>query len=122
MREGRRLQSAVQTGWKRARRTILISDSVSLLAAVVLYLLASANVRGFAFILILTTFLDLVVTFFFTHPLLSILSHTKFFGGGHKWSGFNPETLGVTPVYRGRGRVTIADRKHAAATPEGSPA
>lgn len=122
VREGRRLQSAVQTGWKRARRTLLISDGVSLLAAVVLYLLASANVRGFAFILILTTILDLVVTFLFTHPLLSLLSHTKFFGGGHKWSGFNPETLGVTPAYRGRGRVTIADRKRAAAAPEGSPA
>lgn len=121
VREGRRLQSAVQTGWKRARRTILVSDAVSFLAAVVLYVLATSNVRGFAFMLILTTLLDIIVTFLFTHPMLSLLSHTKFFGGGHKWSGFHPETLGVRPVYRGRGRMTIADRKQGA-TPEGSPA
>lgn len=120
VREGRRLQSAVQTGWDRARRTILVSDGVNFLAAGVLYVLASSNVRGFAFVLMLTTILDVLVTFLFTHPLLSLLSHTKFFGGGHKWSGFSPETLGVQPIYRGRGRVTIADRKRAAA--EGSPA
>ena len=84
-------------------------------------MLATSNVRGFAFMLILTTLLDIIVTFLFTHPMLSLLSHTKFFGGGHKWSGFHPETLGVRPVYRGRGRMTIADRKQGA-TPEGSPA
>ena len=117
LREGRRLQSAVQTGWDRARRTILVSDGVNFLAAAVLYVLASSNVRGFAFMLMLTTILDVLVTFLFTHPLLSILSHTKFFGEGHKWSGFDRETLGAQPRYRGRGRVTIADRKHAGATP-----
>ena len=114
VREGRRLQAAVQTGWERARRTILVSDGVNFLAAAVLYVLASSNVRGFAFMLMLTTILDVIVTFLFTHPLLSWLSHTKFFGGGHKWSGFDPETLGAQPRYRGRGRITIADRKHGA--------
>ncbi len=120
VRDGRRLQSAVQTGWARARRTILISDGVNFLAAAVLYVLATSNVRGFAFMLMLTTVLDVIVTFWFTHPLLSILASTKFFGGGHKWSGFDPETLGAQPAYRGRGRVTLADRKSAA--PQGSPA
>lgn len=114
VREGRRLQAAVQTGWDRARRTILVSDGVNFLAAAVLYVLASSNVRGFAFMLMLTTALDVLVTFLFTHPLLSWLSHTKFFGEGHKWSGFDRETLGAQPRYRGRGRVTIADRKHGA--------
>lgn len=105
VRDGRSLPSAVQAGWDRAKRTILISDSVSLLAAVVLYVLAASNVRGFAFVLILTTVLDLIVVFLFTHPLLSILSRTKFFGSGHRWSGLAPETLGVArPRYVGRGR------------------
>ena len=116
MREGKRLEAAVQAGWARARRTILVSDGVNLIAALVLYLLAAANVRGFAFMLILTTILDLVVTFLFTHPLLTLLARTKFFSQGHKWSGFDPETLGKVAVYRGAGQFTIADRKAAAAT------
>ena len=112
VRDGRTLRAAVETGWVRARRTILISDAVNLLAALVLYLLATSNVRGFAFMLILTTVLDVIVTFLFTHPLLTILASTRFFGSGHRWSGFDPERLGVDKFrYRGAGRFTVADRK-----------
>ena len=39
IREGRVLTSAVEAGWRRARRTILISDAVTLLSAVVLFVL-----------------------------------------------------------------------------------
>lgn len=123
VREGRTLRAAVETGWARARRTILISDAVNLLAALVLYLLATSNVRGFAFMLILTTILDVIVTFLFTHPLLTILSSTKFFGGGHKWSGFDPDTLGVDKFrYRGAGRFTVADRKRGVGASAARPA
>lgn len=116
VREGRRLQAAVETGWARAKRTILISDAVNFLAAGVLYVLASSNVRGFAFMLMLTTILDVIVVFLFTHPLLTWLASTKFFGEGHKWSGFDPEHLGTKVRYAGAGRVTVADRKRAGAT------
>ena len=115
VRDGRALRAAVETGWNRARRTILISDAVNFLAAIVLYALAASNVRGFAFTLMLTTIIDIVVVFLFTHPLLSILANTKFFGQGHKWSGLDPKRLGArTVTYAGRGRVTIA-AQHAAA-------
>jgi len=119
VRDGRALRAAVETGWNRARRTILISDAVNFLAAIVLYALAASNVRGFAFTLMLTTIIDIIVVFLFTHPLLSILANTKFFGQGHKWSGLDPKRLGArTVTYSGRGRVTIA-AQHAAA--EGNP-
>ncbi|HYO19045.1 MAG TPA: protein translocase subunit SecD, partial [Dermatophilaceae bacterium] len=112
VRDGRALKAAVETGWARARRTILISDAVNFLAAVVLYALAASNVRGFAFTLMLTTIVDIIVVFLFTHPVLSILATTKFFGEGHKWSGLDPERLGArTVTYSGRGRVTIAARR-----------
>jgi len=115
VRDGRALRAAVETGWARARRTILISDAVNFLAAVVLYALAASNVRGFAFTLMLTTVIDVVVVFMFTHPLLSILANTKFFGQGHRWSGLDPTRLGARNVtYAGRGRVTIAARRAAA--------
>jgi preprotein translocase subunit SecD len=106
VREGRPLVAAVETGWKRARRTIIAADAVNFIAAIVLYLLASANVRGFAFTLGLTTIIDLVVVMLFTHPMVQLLARTEFFGNGHKWSGLDPVRLGakVSPRYRGRGQ------------------
>jgi preprotein translocase subunit SecD len=110
VREGRPLRAAVDTGWRRARRTILAADGVNFLAAFVLYLLASSNVRGFAFTLGLTTLIDLLIVVLFTHPLVALLAGTKFFGGGHRWSGLDPERLGAKaqkPRYAGRGRVVV---------------
>jgi preprotein translocase subunit SecD len=119
VREGRPLRGAVDTGWRRAKRTIVVADGVNFLAALVLYFLASSNVRGFAFTLGLTTLIDILVVFMFTHPVMGILAETKFFGGGHKWSGLSPERLGVTPTtrYVGRGRFATTP---AARTAEGS--
>ena len=106
VRDGRPLVAAVETGWKRARRTIIAADAVNFIAAAVLYFLASANVRGFAFTLGLTTLIDLVVVVLFTHPTVQLLARTKFFGGGHKWSGLDPQRLGAKEEvrYRGAGR------------------
>lgn len=94
IREGRSLRSAVETGWQRARRTILVADFVSIIAAVLLYFFAVGGVRGFAFTLGLTTLIDLAVVFWFTKPLMSILAGTKFFNSGSKLSGLSPESLG----------------------------
>lgn len=105
LREGRPLTSAVEVGWLRARRTILVSDAVNLLAAGTLYVLTVGNVRGFAFTLGLTTLIDLAVVWLFTHPLLQLLAHTKFFSSGHKWSGFDVKSAAV---YRGRGEFKVS--------------
>ncbi|HLS33712.1 MAG TPA: protein translocase subunit SecD, partial [Brevibacterium sp.] len=70
IREGRTLEGAVERGWSRAKRTIIISDVVTLLAAVILYFLAVGGVRGFAFTLGLTTVIDLVIVVLFTHPMM----------------------------------------------------
>ncbi|MFF3063779.1 protein translocase subunit SecD [Oerskovia sp. NPDC057915] len=105
LRDGRTLNSAVEKGWDRARRTILASDAVNFLAAVVLYFLAVGGVRGFAFTLGLTTLIDLIVVFMFTHPVMQLLAKTKFFASGHPASGLDPRRLGATTRYAGRGRV-----------------
>ncbi len=99
LRDGRGLESAVEAGWTRARRTIYASKATNLLAAIVLYILAAANVRGFAFTLGLTTIIDVIVVLLFTHPTLQLLARTKFFSSGHPWSGLDPQALGA--VYRG---------------------
>jgi preprotein translocase subunit SecD len=80
IREGRSFRSAVPRAWVRARRTILSADAVSFLAAAILYLLAIGDVKGFAFTLGMSTVLDLVVVFLFTHPLLAWLSRFRWFG------------------------------------------
>lgn len=95
VREGRSLRTAVQTGWQRAKRTILVADFVSLIAAALLYFFAVGGVRGFAFTLGLTTFVDLVVVFFFTKPFVTILSRVAFYANGRPWSGLSAKSLGV---------------------------
>ncbi|WP_275779545.1 protein translocase subunit SecD [Paenarthrobacter sp. Y-19] len=111
LRDGRGLVSAVENGWKRAKRTVLASKAVNLLAALVLYFVAVGNVRGFAFTLGLTALADLLVVFMFTHPMLQVLARTKFFGEGHRFSGLSPDRLGAVPLYRGAGRLRTPDDK-----------
>jgi preprotein translocase subunit SecD len=79
IREGRSARSAVPRAWVRARRTIISADTVSFLAAAVLYVIAAGAVKGFAFTLGMSTVLDLVVVFLFTHPVVALLSRSKAF-------------------------------------------
>ncbi|MGY4857001.1 protein translocase subunit SecD [Cryobacterium sp. AP23] len=120
LRDGRGLVSAVESGWRRAIRTIIASDTVNFLAAAVLFILAVGNVRGFALTLGLTTLVDLLVVALFTHPTLQLLARTKFFGDGHKLSGLDPRALGA--VYRGRAQfqapAEVAARKQASSSKE----
>ena len=95
LREGKSLRSAVESGWVRARRTIVVADSVSIIAAVLLYFLAVGGVRGFAFTLGLTTLVDLLVIFTFTKPLMTILSKWKFYASGHPLSGLSKKSSGI---------------------------
>jgi preprotein translocase subunit SecD len=100
VRDGRSLRAAVESGWKRARRTILVSDTVSFLAALLLYIFSVGDVKGFAYTLGLTTLIDVVVVFLFTKPMVTLLARTKFFGQGHKWSGLDPARLGARTPWR----------------------
>jgi len=119
LRDGKSITGAVEDGWSRAKRTIYISKSINVLAAVVLYILADATVKGFAFTLGLTTVIDVLIFILFTHPVMQLLARTRFFGEGHPLSGMDPEALGA--VYRGRAQFrspviapkTSADRRAA---------
>ena len=110
VRQGRTLRTAIDEGWKHARRTILVSDAVNLVAAIVLYFLAVGGVQGFAFTLGVTTCVDLAIIIFFTHPLMEWIVRFRFFGEGHRLSGLDPEHLGATSSTYGKGREAVADR------------
>ncbi len=114
VRDGRPLNVAVEDGWNRAKRTLIISDAVNLVAAVVLYVLAVGGVQGFAFTLGITTAVDLLVVFMFTHPMLSLMIRTRFWGAGHRWSGLDPEHLGAKDGFTYRGRLNAEPSRKAA--------
>lgn len=137
LRDGKTTTAAVEDGWSRAKRTIFSAKSINVLAAVVLYVLADATVKGFAFTLGLTTLIDILIFVVFTHPVMQLLVRTRFFGGGHRLSGLDPSELGAVHekrtrfrepvVVSGRNqrsrreaerRQTIAERKRAAERPD----
>ena len=101
-RDGGFLRSAVARAWVRARRTILTANAVTLMAAVVLYLLSAGQVRGFAFALGLATVLDLLTVFTFRHPMMVLLARSKAF---------------LSPSVSGLGRALELDRQTSSAAP-----
>jgi preprotein translocase subunit SecD len=114
VREGKQLRPAVEAGWKRARRTILVSDTVSFLAALLLYYFAIGEVKGFAYTLGLCTIIDLVVVFLFTKPMVTLLARTRFYGNGHPLSGLDPARLGARAPWRSSVRTPARRRPQTA--------
>ena len=121
VRDGRSLRAAVERGWQRARRTILVSDTVSFLAALMLWYFSIDDVKGFAFTLGLTTLIDIIVVFLFTKPMVTLLARTRFFGNGHPLSGLDPARLGARTPWRGAKRVTARPATSGAAGGTASP-
>jgi preprotein translocase subunit SecD len=106
LRDGRALPGAVEAGWKRALRTIYAAKTVNLLSAVVLFVVAISNVKGFALTLGVTTIIDVLIVVLFTHPVMKLIATTRFFSSGHPLSGLDPTALGA--IYRGRAEFRIS--------------
>jgi preprotein translocase subunit SecD len=102
MREGKSMRVAVEHGWDRAKMTCLVADMATLLAGIVLYIFAIGVVKGFAFALIITTLIDLLVFFRFTKPMMSWLVRFHFFHNGHKLSGLSPGHIGIERIGQAR--------------------
>ena len=77
------------------RATCVAADTVSLLAAVVLYIVSIGDVRGFAFTLGLSTISDLFIVFCFTKPLLAVMARMRAFDEGAKWTGIGRARSGA---------------------------
>ena len=78
VRKGKTFRSATASGWERAKETIVTGNMVTLIGAVIIYMLAVGDVKGFAFTMGLTTVFDLLVTFLITSPLLILASRSSF--------------------------------------------
>ncbi len=79
VRAGRTLRSSVERGFTSAFRTILAANFTSLIGAAVLYYLSIGPVRGFAFFLGVSTFLDIVLAYFFIHPMVVLVAQYRVF-------------------------------------------
>ncbi|TQL68282.1 preprotein translocase subunit SecD [Nocardioides albertanoniae] len=110
MREGRSMRVAVDTAWVRARNTCLASDAVSFLAAFVLYVFATNEVKGFAFMLGLTTIIDVLAFFWFTYPMTKLMARWGFFNKGHVLSGMDQRAIGTVDDAR-PGTTTLVGGK-----------
>jgi len=77
VRSGKTLRTSVQPAFKRAWHTIVAADIVTILAALVLYLLAIGSVRGFALTLGFATALDMFVVYFFKRPLVFLMARNE---------------------------------------------
>jgi preprotein translocase subunit SecD len=102
-RSGRSVRTSVDRGFKSAWRTVWAADFVSLLAAIVLYLVAVGNVKGFAFFLGLSTIMGMAVTWFYTRPLVILLGQSPRLQGSGAFSiatglGAGPQAQGQLPV------------------------
>lgn len=87
IRSGRSVRSSTGRAFTTAFSTIVKADVASLIAAVVLYVLTVGQVRGFAFYLGLATVLDLVASYFFMGPLVSLMAHNQKLRRHLSWFG-----------------------------------
>lgn len=98
IRSGRSLRQAAENGWLGARRTIIAADFVTLLAAIVLYIVSVGNVRGFAFALGLTTIVDVIIAFLLTRPLVTYFSRSRWMQRGSWLTGLDASRFGDVEV------------------------
>jgi preprotein translocase subunit SecD len=105
-RAGRSIRTSVDRGFKSAWRTVWAADFVSLLAAIVLYVVAVGDVKGFAFFLGLSTIMDMAVTWFYTRPLVILLGRSDRLTEGNRRFGI---ARGLAVARTGRGGEAVSD-------------
>ncbi|MGA1449813.1 MAG: protein translocase subunit SecD, partial [Candidatus Nanopelagicales bacterium] len=87
LRERKSVRVATESGWIRARRTLIAADFVTLLVSIVLYALSVGSVRGFAFTLGIFTVIDLIIAFLFTKPLVTMFGRSRLVNLSSKLTG-----------------------------------
>jgi SecD/SecF fusion protein len=94
VRAGRSMSSAIAAGYKHGISTIIDANVITLLTAFILFVLATAGVKGFAFTLGVGTIVSLLTAVVFTQALLGNMSRSSLLrsrsalgagGEGRKW-------------------------------------
>lgn len=82
VRNGLDVVEAAEVGFKRAWRTILTADTVSLIGAALLWALAVGAVKGFALALGIATILDIIIVRVYERRAVPLLAATRLGEGG----------------------------------------
>jgi SecD/SecF fusion protein len=88
VRAGKSVRAAVATGYQRGFHTIIDANVVTVITALVLFAVATAQVKGFALMLLIGTVISLVTAVAATRAMLGLLS-------GFRWFS-NPRFLGAS--------------------------
>ena len=81
LKEGKSFRSAVERGFRSALSTNFAANGVAFAAAMILWLFAVGPVRGFALMLGISVVIDVVLLYFYTHPIVALLARNKRFTG-----------------------------------------
>ena len=101
-RAGRSLSSAIAIGYKRGIATIIDANVITLLTAFILFVLATAGVKGFAFMLGVGTLVSLFTAVVFTQAFLGafsrgrLLSSPRFLGAGERHVDWHFDFVGAS--------------------------
>ena len=90
VRAGRTIRQSVERSFTRAFRTVLTADFVAFLAAAILYLFTIGDVRGFAYMLGLSTVLDVITAFMFIRPMVILVGRRRTFTEARSGRGSRP--------------------------------
>ena len=77
IRFGKTLKNSALRSFESAWRTIVAADTVSFIAAIVLWYLTVGSVRGFAFFLGISALTDILITYFFTRSAVLLFARSK---------------------------------------------
>ncbi len=81
-RLGRAFRPSISHAFQAAFRTILTGDTVTFMAAILLFMLAIGQVKGFALTLGIATVVDVFVAYFFARPAAYLMARGPFGEGG----------------------------------------
>ncbi len=94
VRAGKSVRAAISTGYAKGFHTIIDANVVTAITALVLFLVATAGVKGFALMLLIGTAISLVTAVFATRAMLGLLA-------GFRWFE-NPAFMGAKGQQHGR--------------------
>ncbi len=77
-RAGKSMASAIATGYRKGIATIIDANVITLITAFILFVLASAGVKGFAFTLGIGTIVSLFTAVLFTQAILGVFGRARF--------------------------------------------
>ena len=90
VKHGKTIRSAVSSGYSKGFKTILDANAVTLITAFVIFMVATAGVKGFAYTLMIGVVISMFTAVLATRAMLALLSNMRLFN--------NPTLMGMKSI------------------------